>query len=155
MLKAYTLFHVILSLVGIVTGLVVLARMVGGQPLPGCTAVFLWTTIATNVTGFFFPFKGFKPSYVVGLISLVLLGLAYSGLYSHQLAGSWRWIYVVTAVAALYLNVFVLVVQSFQKVPVLQALAPTQTEKPFKLANLVVLGVFVVLGYLAVVNFHV
>jgi hypothetical protein len=155
MLKAYTAFHVIISLIGIVTGLVVLAGMLAASPLEGWTAVFLWTTIATNVTGFFFPFKGFKPSYVVGLLSLILLALAYRGYYSYHLAGSWRWIYVVTAVTALYFNVFVLIVQSFQKIPALNALAPTQSEKPFKLTQVTALTLFVALGALAVKNFHI
>jgi hypothetical protein len=154
MLKAYTLFHTVISLVAIVTGLVVLGGMLVANPLSGWTAVFLWTTIATNVTGFFFPYKGFKPSYVVGALSLVLLTLAYQGLYAHHLDGSWRWIYVVTAVASLYFNVFVLVVQSFLKVPALNALAPTQTEPPFKRTQLAVLAAFVVLGTLATINFR-
>jgi hypothetical protein len=154
-LTIYTAVHVIISLIGIVTGLVVLAGMLAADPMASWTAVFLWTTIATNVTGFFFPFKGFKPSYVVGFLSLILLALAYRGYYSHHLAGSWRWIYVVTAVGALYFNVFVLIVQSFQKIPALNALAPTQTEKPFKLTQLVVLILFVALGALAVKNFHI
>jgi hypothetical protein len=152
-LTLYTIVHVIISLVGIASGLVVLAGMLVANPLAGWTAVFLWSTIATNVTGFFFPFKGFKPSYVVGAISLILLALAYQGLYSHHLDGSWRWIYVVTAVMALYLNVFVLIVQSFQKVPALKALAPTQTEAPFKRTQLATLVLFVILGFFAVKKF--
>jgi hypothetical protein len=152
-LRAYTLLHVMISLIGIATGFIVIGGMITSNPLPGWTAVFLWTTIATSVTGFFFPFKGFKPAYVVGAISLVLLALAYRGLYTHQLAGSWRWIYVVTAVMSQYLNVFVLVVQSFQKIPALHALAPTQSEPPFKKAQLALLFLFIVLGTLAVRNF--
>src|SRR5262245_35111256 len=154
MLKAYTVLHTVISLVAIATGWVVFGGMLAANPLETWTAVFLWTTIATNVTGFFFPFKGFKPSYVVGALSLVLLFLAYRGLTTHQLEGSWRGIYVVTAVASLYLNVFVLVVQSFQKIPSLHALAPTQTEKPFQRAQAAVLAIFVVLGALAVRNFR-
>jgi len=154
-LKTFTFAHVVISLVGIVSGLVVLAGMLAANPMQSWTAVFLWTTIATSLTGFFFPFKGFKPSYVVGALSLILLILAYQGLYSHHLAGSWRWIYVVTAVASLYFNVFVLIVQSFLKVPALKALAPTQTEPPFKRTQLVVLVMFVALGTLAVINFHI
>ena len=154
MLKAYTVFHSVISLVAIVAGLVVLGGMLVANPLDGWTAVFLWTTIATSVTGFFFPYKGFKPSYVVGALSLILLVLAHQGRYIHRMAGSWRWIYVVTAVMALYFNVFVLVVQSFQKIPALQALAPTQTERPFKVTQLVVLALFVALGAFAVINFH-
>ena len=154
-LKTFTLAHVVISLVGILAGLVVLAGMLTANPMEGWTAIFMCATVATSVTGFFFPYKGFKPSYVVGALSLILLTLAYMGRYSHHLLGSWRWIYVVTAVASLYLNVFVLVVQSFQKVPALNALAPTQTEPPFKRTQVVVLVAFVLLGGLAIKNFHV
>lgn len=153
-LKAYTVFHVVISLVAIATGMVVLGGMLASNPLEQWTAIFLWTTIATSMTGFFFPFRGFRPSYVVGALSLVLLALAYRGLYGRQLAGSWRWIYVVCAVSSLYLNVFVLIVQLFQKVPALNSLAPKQTEPPFKWAQIATLGLFSALGALAVRNFH-
>lgn len=139
MLKAYTAFQVVLSFVGIATGLVVLAGMRVANPLDGWTTVFLATTVATSLTGFFFPFDGFKPSYVVGLLSLIVLGLDYLARYGHGLEGHWRSIHVVSAVVALYFNVFVLVVQAFLTVPALRALAPTQTEAPFKLAQLAVL----------------
>jgi len=113
------------------------------------TALFLITTVATSVTGFMFHSKSFGPPHVVGLISLVVLAVAIVALYVYRLAGSWRWIYVVTATAALYLNCFVGVVQAFQKLPFLQPLAPTQSEPPFLIAQLAVLAIFVVLGFLA------
>ena len=153
-LRAFTLIHVVISLVAIAAGLVVLGGMLVSSPLRSWTAVFLWTTITTSVTGFFFPFKGFKPSYVVGALSLGLLWLAYRGYYNHQLMGSWRWIYVVTAVTSLYLNVFVLVVQCFQKIPTLHALAPTQSEPPFKKTQLAVLLIFIALGAVATIHFR-
>jgi hypothetical protein len=110
--------------------------------------------VLTSATGFLFPFHGFKPSYVVGVLSLIVLALAIYARNSKRLAGGWRATYVVTAVIALYFNFFVLVVQSFEKVPALHALAPTQTEPPFKIAQLTVLVLFVVLGILATVKFH-
>jgi hypothetical protein len=153
-LTAYTLVHVLLSLVGIVSGLVVLFGLLTSRRLDGWTAVFLATTVATSVTGFGFPFTGFTPAQAVGIVSLVFLAFAIVARYRHDLAGSWRWIYVIAATVSLYFNVFVLVVQSFQKVPALRALAPTQTEPPFALTQLAVLIVFVVLTGLAVVRFH-
>ena len=154
-LKLYTYLHVVISLIGIGSGFVVLLGLLAANPLDGWTAVFLVTTVATSVTGFFFPFEGFKPSYVVGILSMIVLGLAIPARYSFDLAGAWRWIYVVSAMTAQYFNVFVLIVQAFQKVPALKALAPTQREAPFKIAQLAVLVVFVVLGALAVIRFHV
>jgi len=117
--------------------------------LKGWTAVFIWTTVATSVTGFFFPFHRFLPSHAIGIISLVLLAVAIYALYGRSLAGAWQRIYALMAMIAFYLNVFILVVQLFQKVPALRALAPTQTEGPFKLTQLVVLVAFVVLTILA------
>lgn len=142
--------HVALSLVGIVAGLVVLADLLKGRTRSGWTAAFLATTVLTSVTGFPLPPFGFDPPRAVGVLSLVLLALALAGLYVFHLAGVWRRIYVITAIAALYLNVFVAVAQSFQKIPALHALAPTQSEPPFAVAQLVVLAVFVVLGWRAV-----
>jgi hypothetical protein len=154
-LAAYTLFHVAISLAGIFTGLIVAYGLLTSRRFDGWTAIFLVTTAATSVTGLLFPFHGFKPSYVVGLISLVILAIASFARYRRRLAGSWRWIYVVTAMIALYLNVFVLIVQSFMKVPTLKALAPTQSEPPFAVTQLAVLAVFVVLTVIAAVRFHV
>jgi hypothetical protein len=146
--------HVGLSLIGIVSGLVVLYGLVTGKPFAGWTAIFLASTILTSVTGFPLPPYGFDPPRALGMISLVLLAAAVAALYVFHLAGAWRWIYVVTAVASLYLNVFVGVVQSFQKLPFLQPLAPTQSEPPFVVAQVVVLLAFIALGALAVIRFR-
>jgi hypothetical protein len=152
--STFTLVHVVLSLVGILAGLVVLFGMFGSKRLDGWTALFLATTVLTSVTGYFFPRDHILPSHIVGAVSLVVLAVAIFALYSRHLAGSWRWIYVVGAVAALYLNVFVGVVQSFLKVPMLNALAPTQSEPPFVIAQFVVLAIFIVLGIAAVRSFR-
>src|ERR1700687_4851471 len=125
-LATYTLVHVVLSLLGIGSGLAVLFGLLAGKRLGGWTGLFLATTVATSVTGFGFPFDHFLPSHGVGIVSLVVLALAILALYSFRLTGTWRWIYATCAVIALYLNVFVLVVQAFEKVPGLRALAPTQ-----------------------------
>ena len=153
-LAAFTQLHVILSLIGIGVGIVVLFGMLGAKRLPGWTALFLATTVLTSATGFLFPFQQLLPSHIVGIISLVALAIALFALYVRRLAGSWRWIYVVTAVFSLYLNCFVGVVQAFLKQPFLKPLAPTQTEPPFVIAQAIVLLIFVVLGFLAVRAFH-
>jgi hypothetical protein len=150
----FTFVHVVISLIGIATGLVVLAAMLRGKRLPAWTAVFLATTILTSVTGFAFPFDRFLPSHWFGVISLVVLAVTLLALYAFRLAGPWRWLFVAAAVVALYLNVFVAVVQAFQKLAFLQPLAPTQSEAPFLLAQLVVLAVFIVLGILAARRFQ-
>ena len=146
-LSAYTTLHVIISLVAIFAGLVVVAGMLKGSRLDGWTSLFLWTTVLTSVTGFGFPFERFLPSHYTGFISLAVLAIAILARYSFHMAGAWRWIYVVTAVTALYLNVFVLVVQLFAKVPALRVAAPTQTELPFALAQGAVLLLFVGIGW--------
>ena len=151
-LQIYTIIHVLISLIGIFAGLIVLFGMLGNKRLDGWTSWFLITTVLTSVTGFFFPFHGFTPAIGVGIISLVMLAIAIFARYSRQMAGVWRWIYIITAVIALYLNVFVLVVQAFLKIPSLHALAPTQTEQLFKATQLVVLAFFVLLGVLALVR---
>ncbi len=153
-LSTLTTVHVVLSLVGIASGLIVLVAMLGAQRMAGLTAVFLVTTVLTSVTGFMFPFNSLLPSHIVGGISLVVLAMALAALYAFHLDGAWRWVYAVTAVAALYFNVFVGVAQAFQKVVFLHALAPTQSEPPFAVAQLIVLALFVWLGYLAVRRFH-
>lgn len=153
-LETFTLVHVLISLVGIVTGLIVLSGMLGGKRLDGMTALFLVTTVLTSVTGFGFPFDHLLPSHKVGIISLVVLAIAILARYALHMAGSWRWIYVVTAVIALYLNCFVLVVQGFLKVPALKAMAPTQKEPPFLIAQLLVMAIFIVLGFMAAKKFH-
>jgi len=156
MQKFSLILHVALSLVGIATGFVVIYGLITSQPFDGLTLVFLATTIATSVTGFppFFRFEKLLPSHVVGIISLVVLLLAVYARYPAALAGGWSTTYVVTAVIAQYLNVFVLVVQLFLKVPALKALAPTQKEAPFKLAQSLVLLAFIAGGWFAATSFE-
>jgi len=153
-LSAFTLFHVILSLVGVFSGFIVVYGLINSLRLNGWTSIFLWSTVLTSVTGYFFPFHQLLPSHILGALSLITLGIAIYARYTRNLAGGWRRTYVVTAVLALYFNVFVLVVQLFAKVPALHALAPTQSETPFKAAQLVALLVFLVLGYLSAKNFR-
>jgi hypothetical protein len=153
MLNAFTVFHVALSLVGIGSGFVVAIGMLSSKRLDRWTAVFLATTVLTSVTGFMFPFHGFLPSYGVGIVSLLILAAAIFARYRRHLAGPWRRTYVITAVIALYFNFFVLIAQLFMKVPALKAMAPTQTELPFKVAQLVALIFFVLLGTLAASRF--
>jgi hypothetical protein len=153
-MNAFTLFHVALSLIGIVAGFVVVFGMIGSQPRRCWTKVFLWTTLATSVTGFFFPFHGFTPALGTGIVSMIVLAVTFYALYSKKLMGSWRWIYAVGAVIAQYLNFFVLIVQSFRKIPALRALAPTQQEPPFGLAQGAALLLFIGLGILAARWFH-
>jgi hypothetical protein len=124
-LANFTLLHVIISLIGIVSGLIVMSGLLGSKQMPVMTAIFLLTTILTSATGFLFPFTQLLPSHMVGILSLVLLAIACIALYGMRLAGAWRPVYVVTAMISLYLNVFVLVIQSFLKVPALHALAPS------------------------------
>jgi len=149
-----TFAHVLLSLIGIVTGIIVLIGMIEDAGLPTLTWIFLATTVLTSVTGFvFFPFTKLLPSHIVGIISLILLAAALYALYGAQLDGGWRRVYVVTATCALYLNVFVLVVQLFLKVPALNALAPTQAEPPFVAAQGAVVVAFLILGLMALRRF--
>ena len=143
----FTLLHVAITLVAIASGLIVLFGMLGAHRMPGWTALFLATTVLTSVTGFMFPIHGFTPALGVGIASLVVLAIALLALYGKHLTAAWRWIYVATAVTALWFNVFVLIVQAFQKIPTLAAMAPTQSEPPFQLVQLVVFGIF---GWLAV-----
>jgi len=152
--STFTMVHVIISLIGIVSGFIVLFGFLNANRFNGWTALFLAATVLTSVTGFFFPTPRILPSQVVGVISLIALAVALFALYRSHLAGAWRWVYVTCAVLALYLNVFVGVVQSFQKLAFLQPLAPTQSEAPFLVAQLVVMGLFVLLGVLAVRRFH-
>src|SRR5256714_643490 len=151
---AFTVLHVVISLIAIACGVVVTIGLWRAQRLPGWTAVFLVTTIATSVTGFFFHSKSFGAPHVVGVISLVILALALVALYGYRLAGAWRWIYVAGALAAFYLNIFVAVVQAFQKLPLLKALAPTGSEPPFAVTQLLVLAGFIALAVIAARRFH-
>ena len=147
-------FHVLMSLVGIASGFVVLFGMITGRRLSGWTAIFLATTVLTSATGFLLPSMGFDPARRVGLISLIALAGAIVALYGFGLRGAWRWLYVGTAAFALYLNCFVGVVQAFGKIPALHALAPKGSEPPFVIAQVLVLGLFVILGVLALRRFH-
>lgn len=153
-LQLYTIVHTLLSLIAIFTGLVVVFGMLAGNRLDGWTKWFLFTAVATTITGFFFPFHGFTPAIGLGIISLPFLALTIFARYSRRLAGAWRGIYVAGAVICLYFNLFVLVVQSFEKIPALHALAPTQTESPFKLSQLVVLVVSILLLIVALFRFR-
>jgi hypothetical protein len=150
----YLLIHVLISLVGIASGLVVLFGLIGGNRLDGMTAIFLITTVLTSVTGFFFPFHGVTPAINVGILSLVLLAVAIAARYALHLAGAWRTTYVITAMIAQYFNCFVLVAQSFEKIPALHALAPTQKEPPFAIAQGLLLLAFIVLIVYAVKGFR-
>ncbi len=154
-LSIFTLIHILISLAGIVSGLVVLGGWLAGKHYRGWTAFFLVTTVTTSVTGFFFPFRGFTPAYGVGVISLFILAVAIFALYVRRLSGGWSRVYVINAVIALYLNFFVLVAQLFQKTPALKELAPTQSEPPFAISQGIVLLLFVALGIAAVRQFRV
>jgi hypothetical protein len=153
-LSTFTLVHVLISLVGIGSGLLVVYGLLLGKRFDGTTTIFLATTVLTSLTGFLFPFTHLLPSHVLGIISLVALAIAIVARYGRHMAGPWRSTYVVCAVAALYFNVFVLVVQIFEKVPAAHALAPTQKEPPFAIVQLLVLVIFAVLGVLAVKKFR-
>lgn len=153
-LTIFTLAHVAISLIGIASGLVVVYGFVTAKRLDGWTATFLTSTVLTSVTGFLFPFHGLLASHVVGGISLVILALAIFARYGRKLAGAWGMRYVIAAMVALYLNVFVLVVQLFEKIPRLQALAPTQSEPPFLVTQIFVLAVFVALSVVAALRFR-
>lgn len=153
-LAAWTLIHVVISLVALGAGGVVLAAMLRAQPSPAWTAFFLATTILTSVTGFLFPFEKVLPSHVVGVISMVLLSLACYGVYVRRLRGAWRALYVGCAMASFYLNAFVGVAQLFRRVPMLSTIAPTQTEPPFWIAQLALTGLFLVLGVAATRRFR-
>jgi hypothetical protein len=146
--------HVTLSLVGIASGFVMLYGLLTGRTFGGWTVLFLATTILTCITGFPLPPFGFDPPRAIGTLTLILLAFAVIALYAFRLAGAWRWIYVGTAIAALYLNVFVAVFQAFLKIPSLHELAPTQSEPPFLVAETAVLLIFIVLGILSLIRFH-
>lgn len=152
--EAFLLLHVVISMIGIFTGFVVMGGMYASHKLPIWTAIFLLTTILTSVTGFFFPITVFTPALAVGILSLAILLVALLALYVYRLVAWWRPVYVATALAALYLNFFVFIVQSFQKVTFLQHLAPKQAEPPFVVTQTAVLALFVVLGLLALWKFH-
>jgi hypothetical protein len=150
----FTLLHTILSVIAIVSGLIVLGGMYGAQRLPAWTGLFLLTTALTSITGFFFPNAKITPGQVFGAVTLIVMVPTLLARYGFRLRGASRWIYAGGAVIVLYLNVFVLIAQLFAKVTVLQPLAPTQSEPPFLITELVVLAIFAVLGILALAKFH-
>ena len=150
---AFTILHVIITLVAIGSGLIVVGGMFAAKRLPVTTALFLFTTALTSLTGFLFPIHGFTPALGVGIVACVILALALFALYKERLVGAWRWIYVITAVVSLYLNVFVLVVQSFMKVSALNALAPMQTEPPFAVTQASVLAI-ILITLIAIIKFR-
>jgi hypothetical protein len=150
----YTNIHVIISLIAIVAGFIAVFVMIANEPLGIWNTIFLWTTIATSATGFGFPNEHITPGIIVGALSMIVLAVALFALYSKHLTGAWRWVYVISAVVALWFNVFVLIVQSFQKIDALKALAPTQSEPPFQIAQGAALVLIVVLAILAVRRFR-
>jgi hypothetical protein len=153
-LKFLTFVHVVISLAGIATGFVVVYGLLTAKRLDGWTATFLTTTVLTSVTGFFFPFHGLTPGQALGVLSLISLALTILARYRQQMRGAWRTVYVIGALISLYFNVFVLVVQLFQKVPALAALAPTQAETPFVVVQAVVLAFFVVTATACLIRFR-
>jgi len=153
-IETFTIVHVVISLMAIASGIVVLIGMLGSHRIPAWTAFFLLTTVLTSVTGFLFPIRGFTPAIGTGNVSCLVLAVALYALYGRHLAGAWRWIYVASAATALYLNVLVLIIQSFQKLPALKPLAPTQSEPPFLVAQLVALIAFLIVGTIAALRFR-
>jgi hypothetical protein len=151
---SFTLLHVVISLIGIVSGLIVMYGLLTARRLDGWTALFLLTTVLTSLSGFAFPNKHITPGIVVGILSMIVLVLAIVARYGLHMRGAWRGIYVVSAAIALYFNVFVLIVQSFEKVAALKALAPTQNEPPFLIVQLVVLAIFLALTVVAAKRFR-
>ena len=153
-LQILTLAHVLISLAGIASGFVVIYGFLNGRRLDRWTAIFLATTVLTSLTGFLFPIERLTPGIVIGIVSLLVLAVAIFARYRAHLAGRSRAAYVVSAVIALYLNVVVLIVQSFQKVPTLKALAPTQSEPPFMVTQVIVLGIFILIAVLGLKRFR-
>jgi hypothetical protein len=153
-LSTYTIIHVIISLAAILAGFIALIGMAGGKQMSGWIGFFLLTTIATSVTGFGFPNDHITPGIIIGILSLLVLAVALVALYMGHLAGPWRWIFVIAAIVAQWFDVFVLVVQSFQKIDFLKVLAPTQSELPFQIVQGAALIVMIVLAVAAIRKFH-
>lgn len=143
---SFTLFHVLLSLVGILAGLVVGGDLMAGRRFDRWTAIYLGTTVLTNATGFVLPFRVLMPSHILGGISLIVLPVAMAALYWKHLAGRWRGVFIVTAVVGLYFNALVFVAQLFAKVPAMILLAPTQKEPAFGISQVIVVACFIALG---------
>ena len=154
MAAQFTIFHVVISMIAIFAGFIVVGGMFANAGLAAWTVFFLAMTILTNITGFMFPFGSFAPAIGVGIISTLLLLVALAALYGFHLRGRWRLVYVATAVLGLYFNVFVMIVQSFQKVSFLKPLAPNGSEPPFVIAHAVNLVGFALLGWMAVKTFQ-
>jgi len=152
--EAFTVLHVVISLIGIATGLVALVGLIGGKRLEGWTAVFLATTVLTSLTGFAFPIEKLTPALIFGVISMIVLAVALAARYKYDMQGRWRLTYIVSSTFALYLNAFVAIVQSFLKIPALHELAPTQAEPPFAIAQLALLAAFIWLGLRASTRFR-
>ena len=150
----YTLLHVLIRLAGIASGFIVVLGLLAGKSLNGWTGFFLTTTALTSITGFGFPIEHLTPGLILGIISLVVLALTIPARYVFHMSGAWRRVFVIGSALALYFNVFVLVVQSFEKVPALKAAAPTQKEPPFVIAQVLVLVLFTALTILATIRFH-
>jgi hypothetical protein len=150
---AFTILHVAITLVAIGSGLIVVGGMFASRMLPVTTALFVFTTALTSVTGLLFPIHGFTPAVGVGIVACIILAVALFALYKEHLVGAWRWIYVISIVVSLYLNVFVLIVQSFVKVSALNVLAPTGTEPPFAITQAVVLPIFILITLIAIIKF--
>ena len=153
-MTTFTFVHVVISLVTILSGLVVLFGLIAGNRLEGWTSLFLVMAVATDVTGFMFPYHGFTPGIGVGIVSMVVLAIALFARYTRHMAGGWRRTYVVTAVITLYFNMFVLVAQLFEHVPSLHVLAPTGSEPPFLIAQVIVMVIFIGLGIAAAKGFR-
>jgi len=153
-LPAFTTFHVALSVIGIAAGLVLVRGFLGSHPMNAVTMLFLVTTALTSLTGFLFPFHGVTPGIVIGVLSLILLLAAVVARYAFHVAGAWRWIYVASSITALWFNVFIFVVQSFEKVPFLHALDPTASGLPFKFTQLAMLLIFAWLGVRSVRSYR-
>jgi len=153
-ISTFILIHVVLSLIGIFSGVIVVIDMLNAKMNDGWAALFFLTTGLTSMTGFYFPSAIFKPPHAIGIISLAVLAVAILALYAYRLAGPWRWCYVMGVILALYLNLFLGIVQAFHRVWFLRSMAPTQTELPFIATQLVVMVVFIVIGIKAVKSFH-
>jgi len=153
-MSLFTLSHVVISLIGILTGIIAVFGMIAAKRLDGWNAIFLVTTALTSITGFLFPFHKWMPSYTLGVLSLIVLAIAIPARYAKHLEGGWRKSYTITACIALWLNTFVLVAQLYMKVPAIHALAPTGTEPPFLITQVVVMAVFIVLTVAATIKFH-
>lgn len=152
--STFTLLHVLISLLGIGSGLVVMYGLLTSKRFDRWTLLFLGSTALASLTGFAFPNEHVTPGIVIGILSLVVLAIVVVARYRLHMKGAWRSVYVISASVALYFNTFILVVQSFEKVPALKALAPTQKEPPFAVVQLIVLALFVVATVFAVKRFH-